>query len=76
MPKNITEYSYRNGHKFNGYRVKIRKNGMEFCTYISSKGMTREDALELAVKTRDDLSKKINACTTFDDVIKLHETWK
>lgn len=76
MTKHITEYSYRNGHKFNGFRVRIQKNGLTFCTYITCKGTTREKALELAIKTRDELIEKINGCITKDDVINLHNTWK
>lgn len=75
MTKNITEYNYRNGHKFNGFRVLIQKNGIHFCTYISSKGITREEALKLAIKTRDNLIEKINGCITKDDVINLHNNY-
>lgn len=75
MTKHITEYSYRNGHKFNGFRVRIQKNGLTFCTYTSCKDIGREKALELAIETRDDLIEKINGCTTKDDVINLHNNY-
>lgn len=74
--KHITEYSTERGHAFNGFRVQMQKKWMNFTKYVSSKGRTREEALEEAMEIERDLRYSLAECKTENDILKLYKEWK
>lgn len=74
--KHITEYSTEHGHAFNGFRVQIQKKWMNFTKYVSSKGRTREEALEEAMEIERDLRYRLDECKSDMDIMKLYLQWK
>lgn len=74
--KHITEYSTERGHAFNGFRVQMQKKWMNFTKYVSSKGRTREEALEEAMEIERDLRYSLAECKTGNDILKLYKEWK
>lgn len=56
--KNITKYEYPR-HSFNGYRVRVCRNGIIHERYFSAKGQTWETTFAQALRYRARLYKKL-----------------
>lgn len=73
--KHITEYSYENGHDFNGFRVHILKKGIEFRKYVPCRLIGRDEALKRAIQIEAELAKELKNLKSIDEIIEFKKTW-